>query len=385
MTEPLIRLQAAAAAGDPDAQYRLGLVLARQGQIDRADTWYRRAAGKGHAGALRERGLRHVFGLSMPVDVEGGLALLREAAERNDDDARYWLIQRACQLGDHTRWVEELADLATRRHALALRNLGLIAAAGDQHSVAARLLATAAAAHDAHAAFLLEALADNAAAIEDDTELAAVIAGIRLRDETVQPIAEHHGDPWIATADRVFSALDCRHVIGLGQAMLRPSLTVHPGNADVVRNELRTSWSADIPAFSEDPWAIHLQRRLCRLLDLPFVNAEPLSLLRYQPSQEYRPHRDYLTPSSLAAPEGQRTGQRTHTVFVYLTDVGNGGETDFPELSVRISPQLGRAVMFRNVDSDGRPDPRTLHAGMPVVDGEKWLGTLWLRERPVRH
>src|SRR5690606_31713770 len=129
---------------------------------------------------------------------------------------------------------------------------------------------------------------------------------------------------------------------------------------------------------------IHLQRRLCRLLDLPFVNAEPLSLLRYQPGQEYRPHRDYLSPSSLATPEGRRLGQRTHTVFVYLGDVGRGGETDFPDLGVRISPKRGRAVMFSNIDADGRPDPRSLHAGMPVIEGEKWLGTLWLRERALR-
>lgn len=384
MTEPLIRLQAAAASGDSEAQYQLGLVLARQGQIDRADTWYQRAAGKGHAGALRERGLRRLFGLSMTIDTAGGLELLRQAAERGDDDARYWLIQRTCQVDENPRWVADLADLGKRRHAVALRNLGLIAAAGGQDDAAARLLATAAAARDAHAAALLATIAGDAVTIDDDAELAALIAGIRLQPDTAWSVAQHHDDPWIATGEQVFSALDCQHLIGLGQAMLRPSLTVHPGNAHLVRNELRTSWSADIPTFSEDPWAIHLQRRLCRLLDLPFANAEPLSLLRYQPDQEYRPHRDYLTPSSLATEEGRRSGQRTHTVFVYLTDVERGGETDFPELAVRISPRLGRAVMFRNVDVDGRPDPRTLHAGMPVIEGEKWLGTLWLRERPVR-
>jgi hypothetical protein len=41
-------------------------------------------------------------------------------------------------------------------------------------------------------------------------------------------------------------------------------------------------------------------------------------------------------------------------------------------------------VLFDNVGPDGRPDADTLHAGLPVERGEKWLGTLWLRERPLR-
>ena len=378
MTEALTRIQSAAAGGDPEAQYQWGLLLARQGQVERAETWYRRAADRGHAGALRERGLCRLFGLSMPVDVDAGLDLLRQAADGDDDDARYWLIQRDCLHDADTPWLPALASLAGRRHATALRVLGLAAAADGREELAVRLLASAAAARDAQAAWLLEGLATDAVAIDDDTELAALTAGVVLPDEATPVIDRHHEQPWIASSDDIFSALDCRHLIGLGQAMLRPSLTVHPGDAQLVQNQLRT------PSFSEDPWAIHLQRRLCRLLDLPFVNAEPLSLLRYQPGQEYRPHRDYLSPSSLATPEGRRLGQRTHTVFVYLGDVGRGGETDFPDLGVRISPKRGRAVMFSNIDADGRPDPRSLHAGMPVIEGEKWLGTLWLRERALR-
>ncbi len=384
MTESLTRIQSAAAAGDPQAQYQWGLVLARQGQVERADSWYRRAADKGHAGALRERGLCRLFGLSMPVDTAAGLALLRQAADAGDDDARYWLIQRQCQRDAQADWLPALAELAVRGHGAALRNLGLAAAASGDQALSGRLLATAAAARDVHAAHLLEGLPGEHAAISDPTELAVATASVQKPGDPDTAIEQQHGDPWIATSDGVFSALDCRHFAGLGQAMLRPSLTGHPDSAHRVNNELRTSWSADIPAFSEDPWAIHLQRRLCRVLGQPFENAEPLSLLRYQPGQEYRPHRDYLAPSFLATPEGQRLGQRTHTVFVYLTDVAQGGETDFPGLSVRIRPQQGRAVMFRNVDGDGRPDPRSLHAGMPVIEGEKWLGTLWLREHPVR-
>ena len=50
-----------------------------------------------------------------------------------------------------------------------------------------------------------------------------------------------------------------------------------------------------------------------------------------------------------------------------------------------IAPVPGRAVVFDNLLADGRPDPESLHAGLPVARGEKWLATLWLRERRYRH
>ena len=39
--------------------------------------------------------------------------------------------------------------------------------------------------------------------------------------------------------------------------------------------------------------------------------------------------------------------------------------------------------MFRNVDAQGQPDPRTLHAGRPPTAGEKWLLSVWILDRPV--
>ena len=42
------------------------------------------------------------------------------------------------------------------------------------------------------------------------------------------------------------------------------------------------------------------------------------------------------------------------------------------------------SIAFRNLTADGRPDPDSLHAGLPVARGEKWLATLWLRQRSCR-
>ena len=74
------------------------------------------------------------------------------------------------------------------------------------------------------------------------------------------------------------------------------------------------------------------------------------------------------------------------TVLVYLNDVEEGGGTDFPELGVTVTAKKGDVVVFHNVinetpvASHPKIHPKSLHAGMPVIKGEKWMVNLWFRE-----
>jgi prolyl 4-hydroxylase len=91
---------------------------------------------------------------------------------------------------------------------------------------------------------------------------------------------------------------------------------------------------------------------------------------------------DYWNPEF----EGHNTtlrlnGQRTHTVLVYLNDDLEGGETEFLHLGLRHRGKKGDALLFRNVDAEGRPDPRTVHAGRPPTAGEKWVLSIWILDR----
>ena len=56
-----------------------------------------------------------------------------------------------------------------------------------------------------------------------------------------------------------------------------------------------------------------------------------------------------------------------------------GGETHFPELDITVRGAVGDLLIFRNLDAQGMPDPRMLHAGLPITAGEKWLATRWIR------
>ncbi|MFY7983000.1 MAG: 2OG-Fe(II) oxygenase, partial [Burkholderiaceae bacterium] len=74
----------------------------------------------------------------------------------------------------------------------------------------------------------------------------------------------------------------------------------------------------------------------------------------------------------------QRGGQRVATLVMYLNTPTRGGGTTFPDVGLEVAPIKGNAVFF----SYDRPHPltKTLHAGAPVEDGEKWVATKWLRE-----
>jgi len=61
-----------------------------------------------------------------------------------------------------------------------------------------------------------------------------------------------------------------------------------------------------------------------------------------------------------------------------------GGATAFPKAGVTVQPKSGRAVVFDNLREDGSPEPDSLHAGLPVERGEKWLATLWIRQGQYR-
>jgi prolyl 4-hydroxylase len=66
---------------------------------------------------------------------------------------------------------------------------------------------------------------------------------------------------------------------------------------------------------------------------------------------------------------------------MYLNDVPAGGETTFPESGWSVTPQKGNALYFEYGNAAGHTDPASLHAGAPVLSGEKWIATKWMRNR----
>ena len=123
-----------------------------------------------------------------------------------------------------------------------------------------------------------------------------------------------------------------------------------------------------------------IEARIARLLHWPLENGEGLQVLHYQPGAEYKPHYDYFDPKEPGTPAiTRRGGQRVATLVMYLNEPQRGGGTTFPDVGLEVSPQRGHAVFFAY--DKPLPSTRTLHGGAPVLAGEKWVATKWLRER----
>lgn len=124
-----------------------------------------------------------------------------------------------------------------------------------------------------------------------------------------------------------------------------------------------------------------LQKRICAALGISQVHAEVMQGQRYLPGQQYKHHFDYFTESQeYWQQERRRGGQRTWTAMVILGVPDAGGETDFARLHECVAPRLGSLVTWNNMDPAGQPNPFTLHAGMPVLGGQKHVITQWFRQ-----
>ena len=148
--------------------------------------------------------------------------------------------------------------------------------------------------------------------------------------------------------------------------------------------QLRTSFDMVFEEMLDDISLLLIQRRMSNVVGALPAYSEYMQLLRYEDGQEYRPHRDYLPPGMITSLEAGGSGQRESTAILYLNDVAEGGETDFIELDKKIAPVTGRVLAFKNLHADGSPDTRTLHAGLPVMSGSKWIATLWIHQGKFR-
>ena len=181
----------------------------------------------------------------------------------------------------------------------------------------------------------------------------------------------------------VFSAEECLYVQCAGARQLAPSISVDP-NGQTQLNRIRTSHDFLFGPESESLLLKCLQQRMATYAGLPLDHAEAMVLLRYGPGQEYKPHRDYLPPSHFTATSHGGAGQRKRTVIAYLNSPESGGATAFPLLETEIKAQQGQVLCFDNLRANGQLETASLHAGLPVIQGVKWICTLWMREHTHR-
>lgn len=167
----------------------------------------------------------------------------------------------------------------------------------------------------------------------------------------------------------------CAALIDRIDAVRRPS-TISDSNGDA---SYRTSETGDLAAT--DPAVIDVEARIAALTGLSPEHGEPLQGQRYAVGQEFKGHTDYFEPTGI---DYHRycgiAGNRTWTVMVYLNQPGAGGATRFKAIDKIVQPEPGKLLAWNNRRADGTPNPATIHQGMKVRAGTKYVITKWFRE-----
>jgi prolyl 4-hydroxylase len=211
--------------------------------------------------------------------------------------------------------------------------------------------------------------------------IVAARSRIETRDGPVRVLARAER-PVLAVLAGVIAPSECEELIELARPRLTPSTVVDPETGRDVVTDYRNSFGMFFRP-GETELIRRLDARAAEIMNLPVENGEGFQVLRYPVGGSAAPHFDFLVPSSAANRASlERSGQRVSSLVIYLNDVASGGETVFPEALWSVFPERGNAVYFEYANRQGQVDHRSLHGSNPVRQGEKWVLTKWMRERP---
>eukprot|EP00041_Stephanoeca_diplocostata_P012103 m.202039 g.202039 ORF g.202039 m.202039 type:complete len:404 (+) comp18811_c0_seq5:81-1292(+) len=109
------------------------------------------------------------------------------------------------------------------------------------------------------------------------------------------------------------------------------------------------------------------------------TNVESINVLNYGVGAEYAPHFDWGADG--------RVESRFISSLIYLNTPEAGGGTGFPKaimgngkVGTEVNAEKRTLVFFYDLLEDGNADELSLHAGLPVKKGEKWIAPLWIWE-----
>lgn len=423
-------------AGNSDAQYAMAVISSRQ-DIKISLDWMQKAIDAGHQGAVYTLGAWYIQGTLLKPDYEKGHALLAEASSMGFEDADMMLASlHANGVGVDRDWQAALKIVvqnAKKGSARALSQLAflcfmksddtanevgnaLLEAAAERfdmlamYTYAKRILDGGTTGPEADKAKLFMALAAKRGhhpgalaypgvetfQVSDDLPTPEFEPG-DLDWDLIEgffpapPIPEKgpremlRKTPYIEVFPEFLTPDETDYLIGMSVRHLNPSQVVDPVSGKYMQDDYRSSSDMRFWPTLQDLVVYSILERISLASGEPIQNQEMLGVLKYEPGQEYKPHGDYLTPDfSGKNPEVDRSGQRKKTFLVYLNDDFTGGETEFINIDFKTKGKKGDGLMFINVTHLNEPNTLTIHAGRPIIEGIKWLSTMWIREREYK-
>jgi prolyl 4-hydroxylase len=193
-------------------------------------------------------------------------------------------------------------------------------------------------------------------------------------------VAMRVSKPDVVLLDNFMTHDECDAFCELSKSTLTKSTVVDDATGDSVNHEHRISLGTYF-TLGQNDLVKKIETRIAEVTGTPVPNGEGIQILNYAGGGEYRPHFDYFPDNAGGRVHTAHGGQRIITVIMYLNDVKAGGATILPDINLSVYPKKGSALYFSYFNSKGQVDPSTLHGGAPVVEGEKWIATKWIREQ----
>lgn len=339
--------------------------LDAEGRHDDAINELSYATQEGDLEAMTRLGKRLVVGDRAPYLPREGVGFVFEAATKGHGDAAALMAVFQCTgIFQRKSWSDALNTLA---HAAQLGSRS----AQEQ----LRLLAQGVDARDA-------TLPD--APVPSWQELAQ---RIELGAWLTPPAGEVvHADPLLKSFPAFIPPALCARLIAQARTRLKPALVYNANIKRDVHSGTRTNSIAQLNLVENEVLHFVLQERMAQACGQPMVHCEATAILHYKPGEQIMNHYDFVdTDLPNYAQEIAENGQRVITFLVYLNDDYTDGHTAFPQLGIEHKGRAGEGFFFTNALPDGAPDHRVLHAGTPPRDGEKWIVSQFIRNRPVRY
>ncbi|MDB5481378.1 MAG: hypothetical protein JWO83_2431 [Caulobacteraceae bacterium] len=303
----------------------------------------------GEMGAL---GGRLLIGRDAPVDPARGIGLLQRAMDGGDGEAAALLAV----LHGAGAWVAQSWDTA----------LDLLQAAAQLGSRRARgQLRLLAGAKDG----------DDWSSLRGRIDLAPWLAtpGRRVLWET----------PRVRMSEGFAPAGVGEWIISQVRGRMRQALMYHGDIKEEVVDPHRSCSDFEFDLVGSDLILILIRNRIAAVTGLPIAAMEPPRVFHYAVGQDIKPHYDRLNDGIGDYARSGYKGDRIATFLLYLNDGFDGGELEFPLVGRHFKGKAGDAIYFAHVDQTGGPDKKSLHAGLPIRRGEKYVLSQWIHDRPL--
>jgi hypothetical protein len=309
---------------------------------------------------MTELGWRLLIGSEAPRDPQRAVTWLSAAADRDDVQA-----------------IALLANLA-----------GMGAMASPDWPAALALIQRAAALGSRSARAQLLVLTNERLPAEADSEnpdtWRRLAAGVDVRAWLAPPPRRAVFEaPRVRMAEPFVTGPVCDWIRRKAEGRMRPAMMYHGDTKSERIDPHRTCSDYQFDILNTDLVLLLVRERISALTKLPTIAMEPPRVFHYALGQEIKPHYDRCGDAT----EGYGVdtgylGDRIVTFLLYLNDDFDGGELDFPKAGFRQKGAKGDAIYFAHVDTAGKQDPLSLHAGLKISRGEKWVLSQWIHDRP---